>query len=219
MDETTVLLFANGEMTPGPALDLALASCVSPLVVCADGGALHARALGLKPATIIGDFDSLSESDAAAFAADGARIIRHPPDKDQTDLELALHFCRSMRATKLWILGGLGGRFDQTLANILLLTLPELRDMRIAFVDGAQTIRLLPPGKHSIKGAAGDTVSLIPLLGAAQGITTRNLQYALADERLDMGPARGISNVMLADCAEIELRAGLLLLAHTCGRA
>ena len=219
MDETTVLLFANGEMTPGPALRRALESCQSPWVICADGGALHARALGLTPHAIIGDFDSLSETDVAAFAAAGAQIMRHPPEKDQTDLELALHFCCELGAKRLWILGGLGGRFDQTMANILLLSLPALRDMRIDFVDGAQTIRLLSPGAHNIMGAPGDTLSLIPLLGAAEGISTRNLQYALADGRLDMGPARGISNVLLADRAEVEFRAGLLLMVHTCGRA
>ncbi len=215
----TVLLFANGILKPGPAVQRALESCQSPIVVCADGGALHARSLGLTPAVIIGDFDSLSPADVAAFEAAHVQIIRHPPEKDETDLELALHFCRELGATRLWILGGLGGRFDQSMANILLLTLPELQNMRIAFVDGAQTIRLLAPGEHKIAGASGDTLSLIPLLGAAEGITTRNLKYALAGETLEMGPARGISNVMLADCAEVALGAGQLLLVHTCGRA
>ena len=221
MDERdkTILLFANGHMRPGPAVQRALDSCPSPLIVCADGGALHARSLGLIPRVIIGDFDSLSPAHVTEFEAAGARIIRHPPEKDETDLELALHHCRETGASQIWILSGLGGRIDQTLANILLLTLPALRDMRVSFVDGAQTIRLLPPGKHAISGARGDTVSLIPLLGAAEGVRAGNLQYPLRGETLPTGPARGISNVMLADNAEVTLATGLLLLIHTCGRA
>lgn len=217
--QPAVLLFANGIFTPGEAVQRVLAAQHSPTIVCADGGALHARALGLQPQTIIGDMDSLSAADVLAFEAAGAQIIRHPPEKDETDLELALHFCHELGAQSVVILGGLGGRFDQTLANILLLTLPALASMRIELVDGAQTIRLLSAGVHQITGAVGDTVSLIPLQSAATGITTRGLQYALRNETLPLGPARGISNVMLAEKAEVELGGGLLLLAHTLGRS
>ena len=214
-----VLLFANGILTHGQAVDRALHAHDAPIIVCADGGAIHARELGLTPQFIIGDFDSLAADDVAAFESAGARIMRYPAEKNETDLELALEYCREIGASKVTILGGLGGRIDQTLANILLLTLPDLRDMRISMVDGAQTMRLLRPGRQEIKGAAGDTVSLIPLQGAATGITTRGLKYALSGESLPPGPARGISNVMLADKAEVTLEGGLLLLVHTIGRA
>ncbi|MCY4145788.1 MAG: thiamine diphosphokinase [Chloroflexi bacterium] len=217
--QSSALLFANGILRPGEAVRRVLATQSSSTIVCADGGALHARALGLQPQFIIGDMDSLSAADARAFEAAGAQIIQHPPEKDETDLELALRFCQEMGAKAVTILGGLGGRFDQTLANILLLTLPALASMRIELVDGAQTIRLLSAGVHKIAGAAGDTVSLVPLRGAATGITTRGLQYALRSETLLLGPARGISNVMLAAEAEVELGGGLLLLTHTTGRA
>ena len=215
----SILLFANGILTPGEAVDRVLHTQAAPTVVCADGGAIHARELGLTPHFIIGDFDSLAADDVAAFAAAGAMIMRYPAEKNETDLELALGHCREIGASDVTILGGLGGRVDQTLANILLLTLPDLRDMRIALVDGAQTMRLLTPGNHDIGGAAGDTVSLIPLQGAARGITTRGLKYRLSGESLPPGPARGISNVMLADKAEVTLEGGLLLVVHTIGRA
>ncbi len=217
--QSSALLFANGIFTPGEAVRRVLATQRSATIVCADGGALHARALGLQPQIIIGDMDSLSALDVVAFGAAGAQIIQHPPEKDETDLELALHLCHERGVQSVTILGGLGGRFDQTLANILLLTLPMLASMRIELVDGAQVIRLLPAGVHQIIGAVDDTVSLIPLQGAATGITTRGLQYALRNETLPLGPARGISNVMLAEQAEIELGGGLLLLVHTIGRA
>lgn len=214
-----VLLFANGELKRGAMLDRALNLQESPHVICADGGALHARALGLTPHTIIGDMDSLTAAELAQFKAAGAEIIQHRQEKDETDLELALAQCSVVGASSITILGALGGRFDQALANILLLTLPELSDMRIEIVAGDQSARLLRPGSHRLEGARGDTVSLIPLGAAAEGISTSALQYPLADESLRLGPARGISNVMLNDTARVDFRCGLLLLVHTSGRA
>lgn len=214
-----ILLFANGEFKRGQMVTLLLNTLDSPRVICADGGALHARALGLTPHTIIGDFDSLTDEEVERFLAAGAEIIQHPPEKDETDLELALHHCRQIGASEIFILGGLGGRFDQTIANILLLTHPAFSDIRIDVIDGDQVLRLLQPGRHQFDGERGDTVSLIPLSAAAVGITTWQLQYPLQDETLVLGPARGISNVMLGDSAAIEFASGLLLLVHTSGRA
>ena len=214
-----VLLFANGIITEGAMIQRLLEDLESPRVVCADGGALHARDLGFASQTIIGDLDSLSAGQVADFKAAGAEIIAHPPDKDETDLELALHHCHQIGATAIHILGGLGGRFDQTLANIFLLTHPAFRDIRIDVIDGDQVVRLLQAGTHRIDGEPGDTVSLIPLTTAAEGISTCNLQYPLRGETLLTGPARGISNVMLRDQAEVEFSSGLLLLVHTIGRA
>ena len=213
-----VLLFANGELNRGVMLDRLLNSLTSPRVICADGGALHARALGLTPHTIIGDLDSLTPEQVTDFKAAGAEIIQHAAEKDETDLELALHHCRRIGATAIFILGALGGRFDQTIANILLLTHPEFSDIRIEVIDGDQALRLLKPGRHRIDGERGDTVSLIPLAAAAEGITTWQLKYPLRDETLYQGPARGISNVMLADTAKVEFTRGPLLLVHTSGR-
>lgn len=213
------LLFANGELHRGAMLDRLLNALDSPRVICADGGALHARALGLRPQTIIGDLDSLSAQQVADFAAAGVEMLRYPPEKDETDLELALHYSRTIGAEEIHILGGLGGRLDQTLANILLLAHPAFDGLRVDFVDADQRIRLLSPGRHHVRGGRGDTISLIPLSAAAEGITTRGLRYRLDGESLPLGPARGISNVMLKDEAEIALSAGLLLLAHTVGRA
>jgi thiamine pyrophosphokinase len=214
-----VLLFANGLLNHSAMVTSLLDSLDSPRVICADGGALHARALGLTPHTIIGDLDSLSEEQVAEFKAAGAEIIQHPPEKDETDLELALYHCWEIGAKSIHILGALGGRIDQTIANILLLTQPAIDDIDIEVIDGNQVIRPLQPGDHRIAGERGDTISLIPLSAAAEGISTRGLRYPLQNETLRLGPARGLSNVMLAESAVVEFTRGLLLLVHTGGRA
>lgn len=214
-----LLLFANGMFQDGAMVRRHARALPPPRIVCADGGALLAEALGFFPETIIGDFDSLTAAQVARFTAAGAEIIRHPPEKDETDLELALEFALRLQPASITILGALGARIDQTLANIQLLCLPALGELPALLVDGAQSLQLLRPGSYRIAGRAGDTISLLPLTGAATGIRTRGLRYALRDESLTLGPARGISNVMLAGTAEVALAEGLLLLAHTVGRA
>jgi tetratricopeptide (TPR) repeat protein len=104
-----------------------------------------------------------------------------------------------------------------SLANILLPA--AFPGLQICLVDGLQEIYFIHPGeKLEITGQAGDTVSLIPLGGDAEGITTRGLEYPLAKETLRLGSTRGISNVLLrqasaADTASVTLEAGLLLCA------
>ena len=214
-----ILLFANGEANPGTMIQRVLDEAESPYSLCADGGALNAQKFHQTPQTIIGDMDSLTDLQAAEFAAQGAELVQYPADKDETDLELALHWAARRRATAIYILGGLGGRFDQTLANVHLLALPELDGIHIEVVDAEQSIRLLKPGRHQIRGRAGDTLSLIPLGGAVSGITTAALKYPLRGEPLQFGPARGLSNVMQANQASIKFRQGMLLIVHTIGRA
>ncbi len=63
----------------------------------------------------------------------------------------------------------------------------------------------------SVAGARGDLVSLLPVHGAADGVTTAGLRYPLHDEPLPAGTTRGVSNVLLGTEGSVSLRAGTLL--------
>lgn len=182
-------------------------------LICADGGARAALALGLSPHSVVGDFDSLDETQRARLQECGGRLIVYPQDKDWTDLELALKLAAEEGAAEVVILGALGGRIDQQLANILLLLLPELRGIPTWIVDETQEISVVRD-RIEIVGQPGEVVSLIPLGGDVHGIVTEGLQYPLRDETLTVGPARGISNVMMGQMARVTLRAGCLLIIH-----
>lgn len=187
------LIFANGDKNDGAMVRRALSAAESPLVVAADGGARVASAFGLQVDVVVGDMDSLSTDELDNLIAAGAQVLRHLPEKDATDLELALYTVAERGATWIRLIGGIGDRIDQTLANIYLLALPVLAGRDVRLVAGKQETRLLRPGVHDIDGATGDTVSLIPVGGAVEGIRTENLYYPLNDEALDFGPARGLA--------------------------
>lgn len=217
------LIFANGALIPGllvqAEIDNALQQMPPPLIIAADGGARHAEALGLVPDVLVGDLDSLSAEEVARYEAGGVEIIRYPVAKDATDLELALRYAVEHGAAALRLFGLLGSRLDQTMANVALLNLPELAALDVRLVDGKQEAWLLRPGANVITGAPGDTLSLLPLSGAAQGITTRGLEYALQGETLEFPSSRGVSNVLAVAEAEVYLREGILLAVRTLGKA
>lgn len=213
------LVFANGKKKDGTMVRRAIADSETALIIAVDGGATIAWHYQKQPSVVIGDMDSLSETELAALKAQGAELHIYPPEKNETDLELGLLYAAKRGATWIRIIGAIGGRFDQMLANVYLLALSELHGVDIALVAGEQEIRLLHAGNHQINGDRGDTISLIPVSGDVSGISTQNLKYPLKNETLRFGPARGISNVMEAEHAEVTIVNGLLLCIHTKGRA
>ena len=67
----------------------------------------------------------------------------------------------------------------------------------------------------TVEGQVGDLLSLLPVGGDAQGVSSLGLEYALDDETLWFGPARGISNVLVSPTASVSVRKGLLWAVHT----
>ena len=110
------------------------------------------------------------------------------------------------------LLGGLGARWDMTLANILLICEPAYADMDIHFLDGTQELFLLKQGENTaIHASPGDILSLIPLSEDVSGVTTDGLEYPLKDKSLQFGTPRGVSNVFLGHQAYVSIAHGLLL--------
>jgi thiamine pyrophosphokinase len=202
------LVIANGT-PPGPELVRRLAR-EADLIVCADGGARAAQAGGLRPHWVVGDLDSLSEEIVAAWLPLGTRVRRYPARKDETDLELALLHTVECGARGITVAGALGGRVDQTLANLYLLAMPALRGVPTVIRDEGHEVFLID-GERTIHGEIGDTVSLLPLGGDAVGIHSEGLEWALAGGTLKLGAARGVSNVLTAPVATVRVKSGLLL--------
>ena len=209
------VIFANGEF--GNVEDAQALLRPDDLVIAADGGTRHALAAGLVPHVVIGDLDSLTPDAQARVEAAGSRIIRFSPRKDETDLELALQFAAREGATEIVVLAALGGRLDQTIANLLLLALPDLQGLDVRIVEGPQTAFLIDSERAPlpIEGCPGDTLSLIPLRGDAAGVTAEGVEWPLHDDTLRFGLARGVSNVLAGDLAHVRVRDGMLLCVVT----
>jgi len=182
------------------------------LLVAADGGLHHCQALGMTPDLLVGDLDSVDKALIESLTNHGVEVREHPTRKDHTDLELALEVAIAQEPDEILILGGLGGRWDQTLANILLLSQARFQGPRIKLMDGPQQIELISAGQTlEISGAPGAVVSLIPIHGDAQGISTQGLEYELTNGTLKYGATRGVSNVLNKETARVSVSEGLLI--------
>jgi thiamine pyrophosphokinase len=210
------LIVADGDIPTRDELDSQLGGSPA-LIVAADGGATKAEALGFRPDVVVGDADSLPAETIERLRASGVEVLVHPSAKDESDTQLAVLEAVARGADELLIIGAFGGRrLEHTLANVLLLGLPELADVDVRLADGVSVVRLLDaPESLSIDGRAGDFVSLLPVSADVDGVTTGGLEYRLADEPLHQGPARGLSNVMTSDRATVSLRRGRVLVIHT----
>jgi thiamine pyrophosphokinase len=204
------IVIANGKMEIPPNFNLQLTSY--SMSIAADGGTKNCKLLGLIPQVLIGDLDSMQADEIEEYRRQGAEIIQFPRRKNETDLELAFAYAQGKQCDQVDVVGGLGARWDMTIANVLLLAYPQFDRMDIRYIDSSQEIRLLRGGKkYNLEAKAGDTLSLIPILGDSKGITTSNLEYPLRNENLLFGATRGISNVFTDPDAHIEFREGLML--------
>jgi thiamine pyrophosphokinase len=206
-----IIIFANGEL---PDLNKArLLLRAGDRIICADGGTHHALALGVRPDLIIGDLDSAEEAVVQKFRNEGVKIEAHPRDKNETDLELAIHTAIELSPKQIVIIAAFGGRLDQTLANITLLSDPRLLTFDARLDDGVEEV-LLCRNQAEVHGGTGDLVSLIPWQGAVSGIQTEGLKWPLQRETLYPDKTRGISNEMVTDVVSISIESGLLLIVH-----
>lgn len=211
VDMTRLLIFANGIV---PKLEFARSLIQSgDILMAADGGTRIALALGLFPSIVIGDLDSLTPEERQKLNAKGVEIQQYSRDKDETDLELAFHYASKNGFREILVVGALGGRLDQTLGNLSLLTNPELAALDVRLDDGVEEA-FFTRRWCEIHGKPADIVSLIPWGGEVSGVCTEGLHWPLDNEALFPDKTRGISNEMSLETATISLKSGLLLVIH-----
>ena len=208
MQDKTVLVFAGGDMAdpihPLPEADY---------VIAADSGLDHALSMDVAVDLLVGDLDSVSA--AALRSADNGslEIERHPPEKDATDLELALAAAVRHGAAHIVVVGGGGGRIDHLLANALLMGSPGWADVDVEWLVGSARLRAIRD-EATIDGRVGDILTLLAIGEPADGVTTTGLEFALDNEVLLASSTRGVSNVFIADVATVRVRNGILLAIH-----
>jgi thiamine pyrophosphokinase len=181
-------------------------------LIAADGGAQHLRALNRLPRVVVGDLDSLTPALRAELTAQGVTLEQHPPAKNETDLELAI--LRAIRdgADEILLVGALGGRLDQSLANVLLMA-QRPWPAKLQLLEGDQLAMVVRGGETvTLAAGPGSLVSLLPLSAAVTGITYTGMLYPLENATLTLGSTRGVSNEVAQAPATVRIDDGLALL-------
>jgi thiamine pyrophosphokinase len=208
-----IIIFANGELPDPNRARLLLRA--DDYILCADGGTRHALALSIQPNLIIGDMDSAEREQLKTLRDADVPIELFSHDKNETDLELAINHAIDLKPEQIVIIGALGGRLDQTLGNIALLTglRPSGHDFDVRLDDGVEEV-FICRDRAQVHGSRGDLVSLIPWQGAVMDVRTENLKWPLKSETLYPDKTRGISNELLGKTASVSIGSGLLLVVH-----
>lgn len=176
------------------------------LVIAADGGARHAKALNLKLDLWVGDFDS---SEGLTFP--GVPRLEFNPDKDSTDFELAINASKDAGATQATVFGAFGGRFDHTLAIALSAAKNTLEGFEIKLESGFETGWILIPNKAlELPLRQHQTFSLLALSPTVTGLKITGAKWNLENATLEFGTGFGISNLALGT-VNLKLETGFAL--------
>jgi thiamine pyrophosphokinase len=176
------------------------------LVVAADGGANHLARIGVKPAAVVGDLDSL-RPEVREWLGEALLVPR--PDQSFTDLDKTLAYVIEERGARaVTVLGATGGRLDHALENLALLARwadraeVELRDeaSRIVAVRDRAVFTVAP----------GSTVSLLPV-GRCERVWTEGLRWPLSGEPLDLLTRTGVCNEAIAAGVRVRVEGGTVL--------
>lgn len=178
-------------------------------IIAADGGATHCLKLNITPSLIIGDFDSISNEASIAYSQ--VPLIKYPKDKDETDLELAIHKAFSLNSKKVGLFAATGNRVDHTLANLHLL---RKFPAKLFIYTENETIfainETIATNPYEISADLDQTVSFLPLGGGVSSVTTKGFKWELKNADLNEN-FYSISNVCIAKNPTICLKKGDLL--------
>ena len=173
-------------------------------VIAADGGLRHTQALGIVPAEILGDFDSLG------YVPEGARV--YPVEKDDTDAMLAARRGLELGLREFVFYGALEGpRLDHTVANFQTLQFLADRGARGFLVGRDTLVTVVKNGSLTFPAGAEGNLSVFCLGPDARGVTERGLYYGLTNGVLTAGFPLGASNHFTGEQAVISVEDGSLL--------
>ena len=194
-------------------------------VVCADSGYILCSLAGIKPDAVIGDFDSLPAGIVREIESLGIECIVHPIEKDDTDTMLCVKYGLAKGFDNFLIVGGIGGDFGHTMANIQ--TLSFLKDMgcaaeivtekeRLFMADGGMSgtsDEAKPAAASTFSGRPGAKFSLISYTERCSGVSIENAKYGLSGAVLTQSYPVGVRNeFMNTEPVVVTVHSGRLLI-------
>lgn len=179
------------------------------MVICADGGVRLAESLGVQPKLAVGDFDTVSVKDCCG------NVECYPPEKDDTDMMIAVKTGFRLGYKDFVILGGIGGRLDHTFANIQTLNYIADNDGKGLLISDNEAVTVQLPEAAVYYKEGYHYISVFSMTDICEGVYLKGLKYPLENGVLSAGFPLGISNEFLSEKCTIELKKGKLLIIRS----
>ncbi|MFD2829785.1 thiamine diphosphokinase [Corticicoccus populi] len=165
----------------------------------------------VHPVLTYGDFDSVSDEERD-FIQSKLEITPVKPEKDETDLELALLDIKDKRYQSIDVYGATGGRIDHLFGNVQLLVRDELKHLNIRLIDGANIVEVIPEGRHTVYKHPGmKYVSFIPVYEGTE-LTLEGMKYPLSSQLLNIGSTLTISNEFDDSKGEVSVNQPIIMI-------
>lgn len=193
-----------GAAPVGEAMELKGDDCI----IAADGGAETLGGMGVRPAFLIGDFDSLG------YVPEGGNVTVRPVRKADTDTMLAvkLGYGKGLRTFLLY--GCLGGRSDHTIANIQTLAWLERHGAWGVLAGNHERFSLIGPGRTLAFDAHSEGYLSVFAYGGSAGVVLSGLDYPYDGALEDTFPL-GTSNAFVGTEARVAVSEGRALVYWT----
>lgn len=177
-------------------------------IICADRGFDAVEDYREKIILVIGDFDSTHRKDAIERLDIPVEVL--PPMKDETDTEMAFLRMLEHEPEEIHLLGGMGSRWDHSLATVLSLEAYLDRCEKITMIDGQNELQMVRPGTYSVKKENYHYFSVVPISDYVI-FSTHGLKYEVSELKLLRKKTRGVSNEIVKDNASVTIHEGIAL--------
>lgn len=176
------------------------------MVIAVDGGFQYVK--NSRVDLVVGDFDSLG------FVPEHPNVLRLKPEKDDTDMLVALKEGLKAGYLDFHIYGGCGGRFEHTIANIQSLAYLAQHGAKGTLRDGDTVITMLANGGLILPSELTGYLSVFSYGEKAEGVTLKGVKYPLERATLTDNFPIGVSNEFTGQSAEISVEKGRLLILY-----
>ena len=174
-------------------------------VIAADAGLIPLESAGIKPDLIVGDFDSLGKAPSVG------NIVFHAPEKDDTDMLLAVREALTRKAETILIYGGMGGRPDHEYANLQTLAYIASHGSRGFLVGRKSVSTVIKNDRLAFSGDMKGVISIFCVGDKAEGVDLTALKYPLKNHTLTCDYPLGVSNEFTGVPSAVSVRNGMLL--------
>lgn len=188
-------------------------------IIAVDSGYNHCISLGLNPDILIGDMDSVTDCNQldnhSSLQSKEAKVTSNPvknlqiitahPEKDDTDLKLAVNYALENNAISVTFACATGGRLDHFLNNLSILEYTHHQGIQCEMIDEVNKITILAGSKNYHN--TSKYISLIPITETVTGSGT-NLKYPMEELTIHRNNILSVSNEATADTFTINISQG-----------
>ncbi|GLI86084.1 thiamine pyrophosphokinase [Rossellomorea marisflavi] len=181
-----------------------------------DRGVFTLLEKGMEPHVAFGDFDSVSPREWQLISSRVEEVNRYRPEKDETDLELALNWAAEQDPEDITIYGATGGRLDHFMGNVQLLLKDDLKGISVRLVDSLNEMYIKRPGEHGVETNPRYTyISFVPISPIVQGLTLSGFKYPLTNRNIYWGSTLCISNELIQSHGTFSFSDGIIMVIRS----